>query len=123
MKTKLQHEYVRSNKLNNGQLLVVFMYNAQEEIRLLRMYPQSLLADCTHGTNSERKELFTITGVDGNSNAYKACRAYVPSLQSWVFELLFCQHYFLETQFFSSKTSFNRWCNNRICFIYSKYRA
>ena len=100
MKAKLQHKYVRSNILNNGQLLVLFMYNTQEVMRFLRIHPQSLVADCTHGTNSERKELSTIAGIDGNNNAFNACCAYTPSLQSWVFELLFgqCIPLFLKTQ-------------------------
>ena len=37
------------------------------------------------------KKLFTIAGVDGNNNACNACRAYIPSLQGWVSELLFGQ--------------------------------
>ena len=91
MKAKLQHKYVRSNILNNGQLLVLFMYNTQEVMRFLRIHPQSLVADCTHGTNSERKELFTIVGVDEINNTFNAYRTYIPSLQSWVFDLLFGQ--------------------------------
>ena len=49
------------------------------------------MADTTHRTNSERKELFTIVSVDGNNNAFNAYRTYIPSLQSWVFDLLFGQ--------------------------------
>ena len=80
-------------------------------MRLLRMHLQSLVADTTHGTNAERKELFAITGVDGNNNAFNAYRAYTPSLQSWVFELLFrqCISFFLKNNSFSGKTFINRW--------------
>ena len=59
------------------------MYNTQEDMRLLCMHPQSLVTDTTHETNAERKELFITAGVDGNNNAFNACRAYIP----WVFEL------------------------------------
>ena len=78
------------------------MYNTQEEMRFLRMHPQSLVTDTTHGTNAQRNELFTIAGVDGNNNAFNAYRAYIPSLQSWVFELLFsqCIPIFLKQQLF-----------------------
>ena len=58
-------------------------------MRLARMHPESWQADTTHGTNSEKKELFTIASLDGNKKAFNVCRAYIPNAQTWVFSLLF----------------------------------
>ena len=60
-------------------------------MRLLRIHPESLVADTTHGTNKEKKDLFTIAGVDGNNNCFNALCGYIPSLQTWAFQLLFNQ--------------------------------
>ena len=58
-------------------------------MRLIRMHPEVLLTDITHGTNKEKKEMFTIAAKDGNNKAFNACRAFIPNAQQWVFELLF----------------------------------
>ena len=96
----MQFEF-NSNRIGiNGELLVIFLYNSSEEMRLLRMHPEVLLADTTHGTNKEKKELFTIAAKDGNNKAFNACRAYIPNAQQWVFELLFKEclpHFFGQT--------------------------
>ena len=53
------------------------------------MHPEMLQADTTHGTNKEKKELFTIAGKDGNNKAFNAARAYIPNAQMWLFSTLF----------------------------------
>ena len=60
-------------------------------MRLLQIYPESLVADTTHGINKEKKELFIIAGVYGNSHGLNAFRGHIPSLQTWIFQLLFDQ--------------------------------
>ena len=72
------------------------MYNTADEMRLLRIHPEVLFADTTHGTNKEKKELFTIAAKDGTNTAFNACRAFIPNSQQWVFQLLFqqCLPYF-----------------------------
>ena len=72
-------------------LLVVFLYNNYDEIRLTPIHPESLMVDTTHGTDKERKELFTIASKDGNNRAFNACRAFIPNQQQWVFHLLFSE--------------------------------
>ena len=88
---KLRFEFSSNNVSDDGQLLVLFQYNTSEEMRLLRMHPEVLLADTTHGTNKERKEIFTIAAKDGTNTAFNACRAFIPNAQQWGFELLFKQ--------------------------------
>ena len=53
------------------------------------IYEIFLKADTTHGTNNEKKELFTIASLDGNQKAFNVCRAYIPNAKSWVFTLMF----------------------------------
>ena len=58
-------------------------------MRMTRMHPESWQADTTHGTNNEKKELFTVASLDGNNKGFNVCRAYIPNAQTWVFSLLF----------------------------------
>ena len=81
--------YNNNIKVSDGRLLVLFLYNSKEEMRLLCMHPEMLQADTTHGTNNKNKELFTIASKDGNNKAFNACRAYIPNAQKWVFTKLF----------------------------------
>ena len=60
-------QYFCSNLTDGGKLLVLFLYNSYDEMRLTRMHPESLMIDTTHGTNKERKELFTVATKDGNN--------------------------------------------------------
>ena len=86
-----------SNLLRGADtLLVIFLYNSSEEMRLFRMHPEMLQADTTHGTNKEKKELFTLASLDGNNKAFNAGRAYIPNAQRWVFTVIFkeCLPYF-----------------------------
>ena len=77
--------YISNNITKGGKLLVFFLYNNNEEMRLTRMHPECFMVDTTHGTNKERKELFTVAGKDGNNFAFNACRDYIPNQQQWVF--------------------------------------
>lgn len=89
--TSVIEAYERNHLLGNKHLLVLFLYNSEEEMRLLRMHPECLQADTTHGTNNEKKELFTIAAKDGNNKGFNAARAHIPNAQKWVFNSLF-QH-------------------------------
>ena len=51
---------MRNGLSGSQKLLVLFLYNSSEEMRLVRMHPEMLQADTTHGTNKEKKELFTL---------------------------------------------------------------
>ena len=75
--------------LGGNKLLVLFLYNTSEEMRLFRMHPEMLQANTTHGTNKEKKELFTLASCDGNNTSFNAGRAYVPNAQRWVFTIIF----------------------------------
>ena len=83
-------QYFCSNLTDGGKLLVLFLYNNYDEMRLIRMHLESLLVD-KHGTNKEWKELFTVAVKDGNNYAFNAYCAYIPNQQQWVFHLLFSE--------------------------------
>ena len=56
MQEHLSLEFSTNNIEKNGKLLVLFLFNTSDEMRLLRMHPEVLIADTTHGTNREKKD-------------------------------------------------------------------
>ena len=76
------YDVYESNKLSDkDRLLVMFVYSSEEEMRLLRIHPEMIQADTTHGTNNTQKELFTLASLDGNNKAFNGGRIYIPSAQ------------------------------------------
>jgi len=60
-------EIYKTNQLGNGgRLLLIFMFASNEEMRLVRMYPEFCACDTTFGTNKQKKELFTLGFLDAN---------------------------------------------------------
>jgi hypothetical protein len=74
---------------DDGWLQVMFVFAAEEEIRLVRMHPEFIACGTTSGTNKKIKELFTVALKDGNNRAFCGARAYIPNPQPCVFDLLF----------------------------------
>ena len=62
-------------------LLDLFLFNSSEDICLFRMHPEMLQVDTAHGTNKEKKELFTLASSDGNNKAFNATKAYILNAQ------------------------------------------
>ena len=95
LKTRQDLEHLYNSSIpstangGSGRLLLIFFYASEEELRLIRMFPEFVCCDTTFGTNRDKKELFTVAGLDGNNHAFNAGRAFRPSGQSWVFNLLF----------------------------------
>lgn len=84
------YDVYESNKLSGeDRLLVMFVYSSEEEMRLLRMHPEMIQADTTHGTNNSKKELFTLASLDGNNKGFNGGRVYIPNAQKWVFSMIF----------------------------------
>jgi hypothetical protein len=78
------------NKLSGGKrLLLIFLFASDEELRLIMMHPEFLASDTTFGTNKQKKELFTVAGLDGNNRGFNGARAFIPSAAHWVFYYLF----------------------------------
>ena len=47
--------YTKEGITADGKLLVLFLFNSKEEMRLVRMHPEMMQVDTTHGTNNEKK--------------------------------------------------------------------
>lgn len=78
-----------ANKLSgNKKMLLIFLFASDEELRLLMMHPELLVCDTTFKTNKQKKELFTVAGLDGNNEAFNGARAFLPSAKRWVFNIL-----------------------------------
>ena len=86
---EIANAYIKTGLSGDQKLLVLFLYNTSEEMRLTRMHPEMMQADKTHGTNKEKKELFTLASLDGNNCAFNAVRGFIPNAQKWVFTTLF----------------------------------
>ena len=83
-------ELYQDCKLSGAQqLLLIFFFAHEEELRLLSMHPESLCCDTTFGTENTKKELFDVAGLDGNNKGFNAGRAYIPNAQQWVFSYIF----------------------------------
>jgi hypothetical protein len=83
-------ELYRSNLLKGEQkLLLIFLFASDEELRLVMMHPEFFAFDTTFQTNKQKKELFTIAGLDGNNRGFNGGRAFIPSSKQWVFLYLF----------------------------------
>ena len=54
--------YANTNICNGGKLLVLILYNNHEEMRLLRMHPESIMVDTTHGTNRGKRNFSQLRG-------------------------------------------------------------
>ena len=74
-------QYITLNLTHSGKILVLFSYNNNDEMRLCRMHSECLMVDATHGSNNQRKELFTVAVKNGNNKAFNACRAFIPNQQ------------------------------------------
>ena len=54
------------------QLLVAFAWCHDDQLRLVRMYPEFLACDTTFGVTKEQRNLFLFAGIDGNNNKFSA---------------------------------------------------
>ena len=47
--------YTKEGITADGKLLLLFLFNSKEEMRLIRMHPKMIQVYTTHGTNNEKK--------------------------------------------------------------------
>ena len=71
------------------KLLLLFMWITDEELRLLKMHPESISWDVTHQTNKQKRDLFVGVAKDGNNHGFHVCHAFLPSQKRWVFSIIF----------------------------------
>ena len=71
------------------EVLLLFMWATDEEIRLVTMHPESLSCDLTHGSNKSKKELNIVAFKDGNNKVYSGAHAFQPNARRVIFSLFF----------------------------------
>ena len=71
------------------QMLLIFMWVTDEELRLIFMHPECLSWDVTHQTNNEKRDLLIGCFKDGDNRAFHACHSFILNQRRWVFSLFF----------------------------------
>ena len=77
------------DRLKVGQkILLALAWVRSDERRLFELYPEILMVDVTHGTNSETRPLCVSASIDANMKTFTPIRAFLPSECQWVFHWL-----------------------------------
>jgi hypothetical protein len=74
---------------NGTELLLIFGWVTDEELRMAKMHPDFFAFDVTHQTNQEKRDMFVGVGKDGNNKAFHGFHALLPSQKRWVFGTLY----------------------------------
>ena len=61
------------------KLLVSFAWCHDDQLRLVKMFPEFLSCDTTFGVSKEQRNLFLFAGIDNNNNAFAAMQCFMPS--------------------------------------------
>jgi hypothetical protein len=75
-----------SLRVGNGSVLLAIAWMTEEELRIVSMYPEVLASDVTEQTNKEKRSLVMLAGLTSEMKSFTACRAFLPSCCSWVFD-------------------------------------
>jgi MULE transposase domain/SWIM zinc finger len=78
-----------SLRVGNGSVLLAIAWMTEEELRIVSMYPEVLASDVTEQTNKEKRSLVMLAGLTSAMKSFTACRAFLPSCCSWVFDWFF----------------------------------
>jgi len=77
------------DRLKVGQkILLAVAWVRTDERRLFQLFPEILMVDVTHGTNSETRPLCVSASIDANMKTFTPIRAFLPSECQWVFHWL-----------------------------------
>jgi len=74
---------------DNTDVLLLFIWVLNEELRMVTMHPKCLSVDLTHGTNSQNKHLNMVAFKDGNNNVFPGAHAFHPNARQVTFSLFF----------------------------------
>jgi len=77
--------------LNNGQeILLAFAWISEEELSLVKRFPDFFAMDVTERTNIEKRSMFLVTGQDGNNKIFIALHCFMPNAQmdsfNWIYD-------------------------------------
>ena len=74
---------------DNTDVLLLFIWVLNKELRMVTMHPKCLSVDLTHGTNSQNKHLNMVAFKDGNNNVFPSAHAFQPNARQVAFSLFF----------------------------------
>ena len=74
---------------DNTDVLLLFVWVLNKELRMVMMHPKCLSVDLTHGTDSQNKQLNMVAFKDGDNNVFPGAHAFQPNARQDVFSLFF----------------------------------
>ena len=70
---------------DNTDVLLLFIWVLNKELRMVMMHPKCLSVDLTHGTNSQNKQLNMVAFKDGDNNVFPGAHAFQPNARQVFF--------------------------------------
>jgi hypothetical protein len=77
---------VKTNKDHNVKVLLSVGWARDEDLRILRKFPEVLKMDCTFNTNKEKCPLFNLVCKDSNNKLCTLMRCLLPSEKAAIFQ-------------------------------------
>lgn len=74
---------------DTNQILLAAAWCTDQERRLVSLFPDVMAADVTEQTNKEKRPLLLLGSLTSNNESFTFCRAFLPSMQRWVFDWFF----------------------------------
>ena len=74
------------NLVVGNKILLSVAWCREDERKLFEMFPEVIMFDVTHGTNSEGRPLGVSSSCDGNMEVFTPFRVFMPSECQWVFQ-------------------------------------
>jgi hypothetical protein len=74
---------------DNQEVLLAFAWTTDEEIEMLKRFPELLTMDVTEKTNKEKRGLFMVVGQDGNGMIFTGMHCFMPNARlesfNWIY--------------------------------------
>lgn len=74
---------------NESDIMLLFAWSTDEQIRLAHLFPESLAADTTSATNNEKRELLLLCMLDSFNKGQIVLQCFLPSQKRYVFGWIF----------------------------------
>lgn len=74
---------------DTNQVLLAAAWCTDQERMLVSKFPEVMAADVTEQTNKEKRPLLLLGGVTSDNETFTFCKAFLPSMQRWVFDWFF----------------------------------
>ena len=74
---------------DNVDMLLLFLWVLNEELRMAMMHPECFSVNLAHGTNSQNEQLNMVSFKDGNNNVFPGAHAFQPNSRQVIVSLFF----------------------------------